>query len=138
MLNVGHANPYVLEGVNAQTKQLVHTIDFPTKPRRDLIEKLNEIAPAGLSGNSRVVFGGPTGSDAVEGSIKLAKYNTGGQGLVAFRGAYHGSTAGTGSLTAGTKYKRDYTPMLPDIYHASYPYPFREGKAPERARWRTP
>lgn len=133
VMNVGHANPYVLSGVQAQTEKLVHTLDFPTTPRLDLINKLDEIAPGDLSGNMKVIFGGPTGSDAIEGSIKLAKYNTGGRGLVAFRGGYHGSTSGASSLTAGKKFKADYTPLLPDVYHARYPNPFQQGKSAEEA-----
>jgi len=126
VLNVGHSNPYVMEAVHEQADKLVHTVDFPTDARLDLIEKLNEIAPGGLADNNRVVFGGPTGSDAVEASIKLAKYNTGGDGLVAFRGAYHGMTAGALSLTSTKKSKRDYSPMLPDVVHVRYPNPFRD------------
>ncbi|QLG63410.1 aspartate aminotransferase family protein [Halorarum salinum] len=125
VLNVGHSNPYVVEGVNEQTERLVHTIDFPTETRLELIEKLNEIAPGDLTDNNRVIFGGPCGSDAIEGSIKLAKYNTGGHGLISFKGAYHGSTSGALSLTSGRKYKKDYTPLLADVVHVPYPYPLR-------------
>jgi diaminobutyrate-2-oxoglutarate transaminase len=123
VLNVGHANPYVMEAVHEQADKLVHTVDFPTEARLELIEKLDEIAPGSLSGNSRVVFGGPTGSDAVEASIKLAKYNTGGTGLVAFRGAYHGATSGAMSITGNKKFKGNYTPLLADVVHAKYPTP---------------
>ncbi|MEY7852040.1 aspartate aminotransferase family protein [Natrarchaeobius sp. A-rgal3] len=133
VLNVGHANPYVLEAVHEQADKLVHTVDFPTEARLELIEKLDEIAPNGLRGNNRVVFGGPTGSDAIEASIKLAKYNTGGDGLVAFRGAYHGATTGAMSVTSNKKFKGHYTPLLPDVVHAPYPYPFHQGKSPEEA-----
>jgi diaminobutyrate-2-oxoglutarate transaminase len=126
VLNVGHSNPYVLEAVHEQADKLVHTVDFPTDARLDLIEKLNEIAPGDLADNNRVVFGGPTGSDAVEASIKLAKYNTGGDGLVAFRGSYHGMTAGALSLTSTNKFKEDYSPMLPDVVHVRYPNSFRD------------
>ncbi len=133
VLNVGHANPYVVEAAKEQTGKLVHSIDFPTEPRLDLIEKLDEIAPDGLAGNNRVLFGGPTGSDAMEGAIKLAKYNTGRRGLVAFRGAYHGATSGALSLTSNRKVKRPYTPLLPDVIHAPYPYPFKQGSDPEGA-----
>ncbi|WP_135805964.1 aspartate aminotransferase family protein [Halorussus marinus] len=133
VLNVGHANPYVLEAVHEQTDKLVHTVDFPTEARLELIEKLDEIAPEGLEGNNRVVFGGPTGSDAVEAAIKLAKYNTGGDGLVAFRGAYHGATSGAMSLTGNKKFKADYTPLLSEVVHAPYPHPFRQGKEPQEA-----
>src|SRR6056297_1956553 len=124
VLNVGHSNPYVLEAVHEQADKFVHTVDFPTEARLELIEKLDEIAPAGLRGNNRVVFGGPTGSDAVEAAIKLSKYNTGGDGLVAFRGAYHGATSGAMALTSNKGFKDDYTPLLPDVVHAKYPSPF--------------
>jgi diaminobutyrate-2-oxoglutarate transaminase len=121
VVNVGHSNPYVLEGVQQQTAKAAHTIDFPTEARIDLIEKLNDITPGSLPDNNRVIFGGPTGSDAIEGTIKLAKYNTGGDGLIAFRGAYHGASSGALSLTAGNKYKEDYTPLLPNVEHLPYP-----------------
>ncbi|WP_101296946.1 aspartate aminotransferase family protein [Halegenticoccus soli] len=127
VLNVGHSNPYVLEAIHDQTERLVHTIDFPTEARIEFIEKLNEIAPGKLKDHNRVVFGGPSGSDAIEASIKLAKYNTGGHGLVAFKGSYHGSTSGALSLTSGKKYKKHYTPLLPDVVHVPYPYAFWDG-----------
>ncbi|RDZ38194.1 aspartate aminotransferase family protein [Haloferax sp. Atlit-47N] len=133
VLNVGHSNPYVLDAVHEQTDKFVHTVDFPTEARLDLIEKLDEIAPEGLRGNNRVVFGGPTGSDAIEASIKLAKYNTEGTGLVAFRGAYHGATSGAMSLTGNKKFKGDYAPLLPDVVHAPYPNTVEMGKGPQEA-----
>jgi len=131
--NVGHANPYVNEGVHEQIDKLTHSVDFPTQPRLDLIEKLDEIAPGNLAGNNRFVFGGPTGSDAVEASIKLAKYNTGGNGLIAFRNSYHGATAGAMSITANKKFKQPYGPLLSDVVHAPFPYPFQEGRGPEES-----
>jgi diaminobutyrate-2-oxoglutarate transaminase len=133
VLNVGHANPYVLEAVHEQADKLVHTVDFPTEARLELIEKLDEIAPGDLQGNNRVVFGGPTGSDAIEAAIKLAKYNTGGDGLIAFRGAYHGATSGALSLTSNTDTKGHYTPLLADVVHAPYPDPFAQGKPDDEA-----
>lgn len=133
VLNVGHANPYVLDAVHEQADKLVHTVDFPTDARMELIEKLDEIAPGSLRGNNKVVFGGPTGSDAVEASIKLAKYNTGGDGLIAFRGAYHGATSGAMSVTGNKGFKENYTPLLPDVVHAPYPYPFGQDKEPQEA-----
>ncbi|WP_132059346.1 aspartate aminotransferase family protein [Halorussus amylolyticus] len=133
VLNVGHANPYVMDAVHEQADKLVHTVDFPTEARLELIEKLDEIAPGGLRGNNKVVFGGPTGSDAIEAAIKLAKYNTGGDGLIAFRGAYHGATSGAMSLTGNKGFKDSYTPLLSDVVHAPYPHPFGQDKAPQEA-----
>jgi diaminobutyrate-2-oxoglutarate transaminase len=126
VLNVGHSNPYVLEAVNEQTNKLVHTIDFPTEARLDFIDALNDIAPSGLKDQNKVVFGGPSGSDAIEGSIKLARHNTGRHGMLAFEGAYHGGTAGALSLTAGKAYKEGYEPLLNDVMHVPYPHPFQE------------
>lgn len=126
VLNVGHANPYVTDAAIEQAKRLPHSLDFPTEPRLELIEKLDEIAPPGLNGHNRINFGGPTGSDAIESSIKLAKYMTGNNGMIAFRGSFHGETSGAFSLTSDTKYKRHYTPLLPEVEHVEYPYPFRQ------------
>ena len=133
VLNVGHANPAVTAPACDQLERLPHTLDFPTEPRLDLIETLDEIAPPDLRGSNRVVFGGPTGSDAVEATIKLAKHNTGNDGLIAFYGSFHGETAGAYSLSADTKYKRPYTPLLAEVEHAPYPYPFQEGRGPEES-----
>lgn len=131
--NVGHSNPYVLEGVKSQQDRLTHTIDFPTEARVAFMEALDEIAPGELSGRSRIAFGGPSGTNAIECSIKLAKYNTGNDALIGFRGSYHGGTAGALSLSAWSNYKSAYTPLLPDVVHLPYPYPFRQGKSPEAA-----
>jgi diaminobutyrate-2-oxoglutarate transaminase len=87
--NVGHANPYVTEAVVEQTGELTHALDFPTEARIELLEALDHIAPGALAGDSRVVFGGPAGSDAVEASIKLARHVTGNDGMIAFYGSFH-------------------------------------------------
>lgn len=137
VVNVGHSNPYVVEATNEQTETLVQTLDFPTEVRLDLIDKLREIAPGDLADDARVVFGGPTGSNAVEASIKLAKYNTRGRGMLAFRGSYHGSTSGAMSLTSKHSIKGDYAPLLADVVHLRYPYPHHQGLDPETAKRRS-
>jgi diaminobutyrate-2-oxoglutarate transaminase len=70
VLNVGHSNPQVVEAVKRQLDKLTHALDIPTPERIALIEKLVQIAPEGLKGNSKVLFGGPTGSDAIQESIQ--------------------------------------------------------------------
>jgi diaminobutyrate-2-oxoglutarate transaminase len=127
VLNVGHSNPYVLEGAQEQMEDLVQTLDFPTEARLDLIEKLNEIAPGDLTDNCRVVFGGPTGSNAIEATIKLARYNTGNQNMIGFRGGYHGSTFGAMSVSANNERQADYDPVVPAAVHAPYPDTSAEG-----------
>ena len=125
VLNVGHSNPYVVEKVKHQLDRLTHALDIPTSERIALIEKLIEIAPTGLKGNSRVLFGGPTGSDAIEGALKIAKFNTKRHTFLAFHGAYHGMTAGALSITSKKNYRTGYLPLFPDIHFAPYAYCYR-------------
>jgi diaminobutyrate-2-oxoglutarate transaminase len=105
-----------------ETETLTHTLDFPTEARIEFMEAVDEIAPGDLAGNARMAFGGPTGSDAIEASMKLAMAATGGDGFVAFRGGNHGQTAGALSLSSVNKYKR-HLPRLPNVAHVGYPYP---------------
>ena len=125
VLNVGHSNPYVVEKVKRQLDKLTHALDIPTPERIELVEKLVQIAPAGLKGNSRVLFGGPTGSDAIEGALKIAKFNTKHHTFLAFHGAYHGMTGGALSVTSKKTFKAGYLPLFPDIHFAPYAYCYR-------------
>jgi len=125
VLNVGHSNPNVVEAVKRQLDKLTHVLDVPTPERIQLVEKLVEIAPVGLKRNSRVLFGGPTGSDAVEGAMKLVKFNTKKHTFLAFHGCYHGATGGALSLTTRKAFKTGYLPLLPDMHYAPYAYCYR-------------
>jgi diaminobutyrate-2-oxoglutarate transaminase len=130
VMNVGHANPFVLEKVLAQLPLLTHTLDLPSRPRRDLVAELLEVLPDDLD---RVFFGGPTGSDAVEAAVKLAKLNTGRRTMMSFEGAYHGMTAGALSLTSGLAFKEDLFPLVPGVQFVPYAYCYRcaFGRKPE-------
>jgi diaminobutyrate-2-oxoglutarate transaminase len=125
VLNVGHCNPEVLKAVIEQEKKLIHALDFATRAKLDLIQKLVSIAPGGMKDNSKVFFGGPTGSDAVEAAVKLAKFNTKRIGVLAFEGAYHGMTAGALSFSSGRKFKENFQPLLPEVHFAPYAYCYR-------------
>lgn len=122
VMNVGHANPQVVAAVQEQLSQLTHALDFPNPSRRALVERLLSILPPELN---RVSFGGPTGSDAVESAIKLARYNTGRHPIIAFEGAYHGMTAGALSVTSGSGFKEDFLPLVPEVHFVPYPYGYR-------------
>ncbi|MFQ5821812.1 MAG: aspartate aminotransferase family protein [Candidatus Heimdallarchaeota archaeon] len=125
VLNVGHSNPVVLEAVRRQEEKLVHTLDFPSTPRVELAEKLGEIAPGNLRGSTKILFGGPTGSDAVEGAIKLARFNTQRRTIISFEGSYHGQTAMALSLTSSTRYKENFVPLAPEVHFVPYAYCYR-------------
>ncbi|MFX1520482.1 MAG: aspartate aminotransferase family protein [Promethearchaeota archaeon] len=123
--NVGYSNPEVLKVVKNQADKIIHTLDIPTQARIDILEALSKIAPGNMKGNSRVVFGGPTGSDAVEAAIKLAKVNKKGYRIITFEGGYHGQTSGSLAATAKKSYKENYMPLIPGIVHLPYPYCYR-------------
>lgn len=122
VLNFGHANPDVIAAAKAQIDDLTHTLDIPSPPRRALVEKLRAVLPTELS---RCLFGGPTGSDAVESAMKLAKFNTGRPGMIAFEGSYHGMTAGALSLTSGRGFRQGFLPLLGEIHFLPYAYCYR-------------
>jgi len=125
VLSVGHSNPVVLKAVREQEEKLIHALDFPTTPRIKLAEKLVEISPGGLKGNSKVLFGGPTGSDAVEAAIKLAKYNSKRIGVIAFEGSYAGQTEMSLALSSTKKFKERYVPLAPETHFVPYAYCYR-------------
>ncbi len=130
VMAVGHSNPEVIEAIKKQLVDLTHFLDFPNPSRRALVEALLRVLPKGLS---RVFFGGPTGSDAVESAVKLAKYNTGRYPMIAFQGSYHGMTAGALSLCSGLQFKEDFLPLIPEVHFIPYAYCYRcaFGRKPE-------
>jgi len=85
-------------------------------------ELLTKVTPPGLD---RLFFSN-SGSEAVEGALKLARHVTGRQGIIAFSGAFHGRTLGAVSVTSSTaRYRERYHPLLPSVYHSPYPFCFR-------------
>jgi diaminobutyrate-2-oxoglutarate transaminase len=98
-LNLGHGHPTVARAASEQQGRLVHALDFPTAARLRLMRRLKQILPGTLRRTARFHFGGPTGSDAVEASLKLVRAHTGRRSLVAFQGSYHGVTADARSVS---------------------------------------
>jgi 4-aminobutyrate aminotransferase len=129
----GHCHPRVVEAVREQAGRLIHMsgTDFYYEEMVALAEKLAAIAPG--SCERRISFGN-SGAEAVEGAIKLARYSTGRDKLIAFLGGFHGRTMGALSLTARRAVqRRGFGPMLPGVVHAPYPYCYRcpFGRQPE-------
>ena len=130
----GHCHPRVVEAIREQAGRLIHMsgTDFYYENLVDLAEKLAALAPGGLE--RRVSFGN-SGAEAVEGAIKLARYSTGREKLIAFLGGFHGRTMGALSLTARKAVqRRGFGPMLPGVVHAPYPNCYRcpFGQTPDR------
>ncbi len=112
--NVGHANPVVIEAVKRQAERYMHTMvygELIQRPQVEYAALISSLLPQGLDS----VYFLNSGSEAVEGALKLAKRCTGRTGIVCYRDAYHGSTHGSLSVMGGEEYKNSFRPLLPDI-----------------------
>jgi diaminobutyrate-2-oxoglutarate transaminase len=87
-----------------------------------MVKALRGILPKELS---RVFFGGPTGSDAVEQAIKLARFNTQRYGIIAFEGAYHGMTGASLAVTSDSGHRDGIGPLVPGVQFIPFPYRYR-------------
>jgi len=134
VVSTGHSHPRVVKALQEQAARFIHMAgtDFYNEPQVRLGEKL--VATMPRDGEWRV-FLGNSGTEAVEASIKLARYATGRQGIIAFFGAFHGRSYGSLSLTASKPRQRaGYFPLVPGVEHAYFPNPYRPplGSNPER------
>jgi 4-aminobutyrate aminotransferase len=118
--STGHAHPDVVQAITTQAHKFLHMsgTDFYYEPQVRLAEELERLAP--LGGAARSFFGN-SGTEAIEACIKLAKYATGRQNLIAFLGGFHGRTIGALSLTASKAVqRRGFGTLMPGVYHAPY------------------
>ncbi|MBI3398446.1 MAG: aspartate aminotransferase family protein [Deltaproteobacteria bacterium] len=121
--NIGHCPPKVVKAAKKQLDEIINSgCIFRYNSEIEFAEKLKEITPGKLD----MFFFSNSGAEAVEGAIKLARFATKRQGIIAYTGAFHGRTMGAVSLTTSTaKYRRNYHPLLPSIFRAPYPYCYR-------------
>src|SRR4029077_15727198 len=117
----GHCHPDVVAAIQRQAAELIHMsgTDFYYPSMVELAEKLASIAP-GVE-PKRVYFGN-SGTEAVEAAMKLARYPTNHDKLIAFYGCFHGRTIGALSLTASKAVQRKhFGPLLAGVFHAHFP-----------------
>jgi 4-aminobutyrate aminotransferase len=118
--STGHSHPEIVAAIQAQAAELQHfsASDFYLPIYAEAAAELARIAP--MSGPRRT-FIGNSGAEVVEAGLKLARYHTRRQNVIAFLGAFHGRTMGAVSLTASkAKYHAHFGPMLPGVYHVPY------------------
>ncbi len=118
--STGHAHPEVVAAIQRQAERLLHysASDFYLPIYSDVCEELDRIAPFGEGARS---FLTNSGTEAVEGAIKLARYATGRQYVVAMLGSFHGRSYGSVSLTASkAKYHAGFGPLLPGVVHTPF------------------
>ncbi|TDD88472.1 4-aminobutyrate--2-oxoglutarate transaminase [Actinomadura darangshiensis] len=128
---VGNANPRVAARVKAQADRFTHTC-FMVAPYESYVavcENLNRITPGDHEKRSFLVN---SGAEAVENAVKIARYATGRQAVVAFDHGYHGRTLLTMTLTAkNMPYKQGFGPYAPEVYRMPLAYPYRWPTGPE-------
>ncbi len=112
--NVGHCHPKVVKAVKEQAEKYMHLMvygEYVQTPQVQYAKLLTENLPKKLDS----VYFVNSGSEAIEGSLKLAKRYTHRSEIIAFKKAYHGSTHGALSILGDESLKRSYRPLLPDI-----------------------
>jgi len=116
---LGHRHPRVVQAIREQLDKYLHLMvygEFVQSPQVELARLLTNNLPAPLDN----VYLVNSGSEAIEGAIKLAKRYTGRTRLVSFRNGYHGSTHGSLSVTGNESLKNAFRPLLPDVIHLDY------------------
>ncbi len=117
--NTGHSHPKVIEAVKAQVDSHMHLMvygEIIQNPQVRYAERLISILPPQLNSCYFV----NSGSEAVEGALKLAKKYTGKSRIISFRNSYHGSTHGALSIQGSEMYRNAFRPLLPDTFQIDF------------------
>ncbi|MGQ9621601.1 MAG: aspartate aminotransferase family protein [Bacteroidales bacterium] len=117
--NTGHRHPHVVKAVKDQVDSYLHLMvygEIIQSPQVKYAEKLLSLLPPSLNN----CFFVNSGSEAVEGALKLAKKFTGRSRIISFKNSYHGSTHGALSVNGNELFKNPFRPLLPDIYSIPY------------------
>ncbi len=112
--NVGHRHPKVVEAIKRQLDNYMHLMvygEYVQSPQTLLAKALSDFLPENLHSCYFV----NSGTEAIEGAMKLAKRYTGRTEIIAFKNAYHGSTQGALSLMSDEYFKNAFRPLLPDV-----------------------
>lgn len=115
--NVGHCNHEVIKAIREQSEKYLHIMvygEYVQTPQVELATLLCSV----LSEKMNSVYFTNSGTEAIEGAMKLAKRYTGRSEIIAFKDAYHGSTQGALSVMGNEKLKQAYRPLLPDVFIA--------------------
>jgi 4-aminobutyrate aminotransferase len=125
VVSTGHCHPRVVEAIQQQAAELIHIsgTDFYYQGLAELAQRLSEIAPGK---EPKKVYFGNSGTEAIEAAIKLARYHTRRDKIIAFHGCFHGRTMGALSLTASKAVQRKgFGALLAGVFHIPYPNSYR-------------
>jgi 4-aminobutyrate aminotransferase len=132
--STGVSHPEVVKAIADQAAKFIHMsgTDFYYEPQVRLAEELSTLVP--IDGDVRTFFGN-SGTEATEAAIKLSRYHTKRQNIIAFLGSFHGRSLGALSLTSSKSVqRRGFGPLMSGVYHAPFPDTYRfKGSADECA-----
>ena len=117
--NTGHCHPKVVEAIKKQVDLYLHLMvygEYIQNPQVKYAERLAEILPPVLNSCYFV----NSGSEAVEGALKLAKRYTGRSRIISFKNSYHGSTHGALSIQGSELFRNAFRPLLPDTFQIAF------------------
>ena len=123
--SVGHSHPKVVKAIKDQVDKFIHYsyTDFFYDDYVNLGEALHGLVPGE---HRKKFFYGNSGAEAIEAAIKVSRWHSQRQGLLAYIGSFHGRTMGAVSLTASKPYqRRRFSPLVPGVEHIFYPYCYR-------------
>lgn len=112
--NLGHVHPEVVKAIKKQVEKYMHLMvygEYIQTPQVEFAKKLTNLLPEKLNS----VYFVNSGSEAIEGALKLAKRYTGRSEMISFKNAYHGSTHGALSVMGNEEFKNSFRPLLPNV-----------------------
>ncbi|MBU1720387.1 MAG: aspartate aminotransferase family protein [Bacteroidetes bacterium] len=116
---LGHGNSAIIDAIKTQTEKHLHLMvygEFIQSPQVQYGDAILQLLPAALDN----IYFVNSGSEAIDGAIKLARRFTGRSGIIAFRNAYHGGTLGAISINGSEKYKCAFGKLLPGVVMADF------------------
>ena len=117
--NLGHQNEKIINSIKKQVDDHLHVMvygEYEQSVQEELAQKLCSLLPDGLD----VLYPVNSGTEANEAALKLAKRATGRTKIIAFKGAYHGSSHGSLSISGNEEKKYAFRPLLPDVFHIEF------------------
>ncbi|MDA3952005.1 MAG: aspartate aminotransferase family protein [Bacteroidales bacterium] len=112
--NLGHVHPAIVKAIKSQAEKYMHLMvygEYIQTPQVEFAKKLTKLIPEKLNS----VYFVNSGSEAIEGALKLAKRYTGRSEIISYNNAYHGSTHGALSVMGNEEFKNSFRPLLPDV-----------------------
>ncbi|WP_091462980.1 aspartate aminotransferase family protein [Micromonospora inyonensis] len=125
VLALGHNHPALVAAARAQLEVESHALDFPTPAKHEFTRRLLGFLPPAMQGRTKIQFCSPTGADAVDAAVKLCKTATGRDEVIAFQGAFHGSTQSTIALSGLRAPKEHLRNLNPGVSFFPFSYCLR-------------